>query len=43
MPTDILTTENLLHETPAAMAKEESLQGGATLSPDLLRRMNVSV
>ena len=40
MPTDILTTENLLHETPAAIAKEESLQGGATLSPDLLRRMN---
>jgi len=40
MPTDILTTEDLLHETSNAIAKEESLKGGATLTPDLLRRMN---
>jgi len=40
MPTALLTTEDLFHETPEAIAKEESLQGGATLTPDLLRRMN---
>ena len=40
MPTDMLTTEDLLHETPDAIASEESLKGGATLTPDLLRRMN---
>jgi hypothetical protein len=32
MPTDMLTTEDLLHETPEAIAKEESLKGGATLT-----------
>ena len=40
MPTDMLTTEDLLHETSDAIAAEESLKGGATLTPDLLRRMN---
>ena len=40
MPTEILTTEDLLHETPDAIAKEESLKGGSTLTSDLLRRMN---
>jgi xylulose-5-phosphate/fructose-6-phosphate phosphoketolase len=40
MPTDVLTTEDLLHETPAAMASEESLEGGVTLTPNMLRRMN---
>ena len=40
MPTDLLTTEDLLHETPEAIAKEETVQGGTTLDPDLLRRMN---
>ena len=40
MTTDILTTEELLHETSDAVAKEESLKGGASLTPDLLRRMN---
>ena len=40
MSTALLTTEDLLHETPEAIAKEETLQGGATLTEDLLRRMN---
>jgi hypothetical protein len=40
MPTDMLTTEDLLFETPLARAKEESLKSAATLTPDLLRRMN---
>ena len=40
MPTDMLTTEDLLRETPLARAKEESLKSAATLTPDLLRRMN---
>jgi xylulose-5-phosphate/fructose-6-phosphate phosphoketolase len=40
MPTDLLTTEDLLHETPNTIAGEESLRSGATLTPDLLRRMN---
>src|SRR5665213_3422991 len=40
MPTARLTTEDLLHEAPDAIAKEESLKGGATLTPDLLCRMN---
>ena len=40
MPTDLLTTEDLLHETPAVIANEESLEGGTTLTPDMLRRMN---
>jgi hypothetical protein len=37
MPTDLLTIEDLLHETPEAIATEESLKGGSTLTPDLLR------
>lgn len=41
MTTALLTTRALLYETPDAIAKEESLQGGAPLTPDLLRRMNV--
>jgi xylulose-5-phosphate/fructose-6-phosphate phosphoketolase len=40
MPTEILTTEDLLHETPDAIGNEESLKGCVTLAPDLLRRMN---
>ena len=40
MPTDMLTAEDLLRETPLARAKEESLKSAATLTPDLLRRMN---
>ena len=40
MSTDTLTTEDLLHETPDAISKEESLKVGSTLAPDLLRRMN---
>jgi len=40
MPTALLTTEDLLHEAPDAIKNEESLQGGTTLTPDLLRRMN---
>jgi hypothetical protein len=39
MLTDALTTEDLLHETPAAIASEESLQVGATLTPEMLRQM----
>ena len=40
MPTDTLTIEELLHETSQAIGTEESLQGGDTLTPDLLRRMD---
>ena len=40
MPTDMLTTEELLHETPEAVGKEESLKGSTTLAPELLRKMN---
>jgi len=40
MPIDILTTEDLLHETPDAIAKEETLDVTTTLTPDMLRRMN---
>ena len=40
MPTNLLTTEELLHETPEAINNEESLRVGPTLAPDLLRLMN---
>jgi xylulose-5-phosphate/fructose-6-phosphate phosphoketolase len=40
MPTDLLTTEELLHETPAALGKEESIGDSQTLTPALLRKMN---
>ncbi len=38
MPAAVLTTEDLLHETPNAIAKEESLQGGTSLWPLVVRR-----
>ena len=40
MPTDMLDTEQLLHETPESLAGEESIKNNTTLSPELLRRMN---
>ncbi len=40
MPTDILTTEELLHETPEALGTEESLKSSTTLTPKSLRQMN---
>ena len=40
MPTDMLTTEELLHETPEALSKEESVKDSHTLTPELLRKMN---
>ena len=36
----MLNTEELLHETPEALAGEESMKGSATLTPELLRQMN---
>ena len=40
MPTKMLTTEELLHETTEELSKEESVKDTHTLDPELLRKMN---
>lgn len=40
MPTDMLTTEELLHETPEALNEEQSIKKTHTLTPELLRKIN---
>src|SRR5271170_8479456 len=40
MSTHMLTTEELLHETPEALNEEESVKDTHTLTPELLRKMN---
>ena len=39
MPIDTLT-EDLLHETPEELGKEESIKDSHALTPELLRKMN---
>ena len=40
MPTDMLTTAELLHETPEALGREESVKDSDTLTPELLGKMD---
>ncbi|MEP6468032.1 MAG: hypothetical protein ABJB05_17100, partial [Parafilimonas sp.] len=39
MPSDMLIPD-ILHETPEALSKEESVRNTNTLTPELLRKMN---
>jgi len=40
MPTKMLTTEELLHETTEELGKKESVKKPHALTPELLRKMN---